>query len=269
LYSPSKIAFKYLNFLFRAANGKGHGVHSPFVYNFIREILRYVPDKKEKELFSKLENRRRELKRDHSFIPVSDLGAGSEKLKTRQRRVSSIASTSLKSPKYARLLYRMATYYQALRILELGTSLGVTSTYLASANPDSELFTFEGIPGIAEKAKESFLKSGLKNVTLHLGNFDSTLPAFVTGLNKPLDLLFIDGNHRMEPTLHYFNLLLSASHKHSIFIFDDIHWSAEMESAWDQLKSHPAVTGSIDLFFMGIILVSPDFKEPVHIKIRY
>ncbi len=269
MYSPSKIAFKYLNFLFRAANGKGHGVHSPFIFNFIREVLRHVPDKNEKELFSKLENRRRELKRDHSLINVSDLGAGSEKLKTRQRTVSSIANTSLKSPKYARLLYRMATYYQALRILEIGTSLGVTSTYLASANPDSELFTFEGIPGIAEKARESFLKSGLKNFALHLGNFDSSLPAFVTGLNKPLDLLFIDGNHRMEPTLRYFNQLLPASHANSIFVFDDIHWSAEMEAAWEKIKAHKAVTASIDLFFMGVILVSPDFKEPVHLKIRY
>lgn len=228
-----------------------------------------APGRQEKALFGKLEERRRELFRDQTPIEVRELGAGSEALKTSSRRVSAIAKTSLKSPKYARLLFRMAKHYGAGHILELGTSLGVSTTYLASANEPSQVYTFEGIPGIAQKAKESFNRMGLSNIILTEGNFDDTLPAFISSLHQPLDLLFIDGNHRQEPTLRYFNLLLQVAQPHAIFIFDDIHWSAEMELAWEQLKAHPATKASIDLFFMGLIFISPDFKEPVHLKIRY
>lgn len=223
----------------------------------------------EKVLFSKLESRRVELRQDYSIIEIEDMGAGSETLKSNNRSVSSIARTSLKSPKYARLLYRIAKHYGAKRMVELGSSLGITSTYLASAGKQSHLYTFEGISGIADVAEAGFLKAHLTNVTLIRGNFDNSLPIFVENAHLPFDLLFIDGNHREEPSVRYFNQLLPVSHPHSIFIFDDIHWSAEMESAWDKLKAHPAVTGSLDLFFMGIILISPDFKEPVHLKIRY
>lgn len=225
--------------------------------------------KEEKELFAKLEKRRMELRNDQSIIELKDLGAGSETLKSNRRTVSSIANTSLKSPKYARLLYQIAKHYGAKRMVELGTSLGITTTYLASTNEKSHVYSFEGISAIADVAAETILKANLTNITLKRGNFDETLPIFVEKEQVPFDLLFIDGNHREEPVIRYFNLLLPVSQPHSIFIFDDIHWSAEMESAWDKLKSHPAVMGSIDLFFMGIILLSPHFKEPVHLKIRY
>jgi predicted O-methyltransferase YrrM len=125
----------------------------------------------------------------------------------------------------------------------------------------------EGAKEIAKTATESFETIGLKNIELIEGNFDDTLPAVVSRL-PTVDFVFIDGNHRQEPTERYFLQLLSKNNNDSIFIFDDIHWSIEMEAAWETIKKHPAVSCSIDLFFIGIVFFRNEFKEKQHFRIR-
>ncbi len=269
MYSPLHTSIKYLQYLLRAKNGKGHGVHSPFVYDFIQSVLRNKATEEELVLFKRLESRRDALLKDRGFIEMIDLGAGSGKLKHQTRKVSDIASSSLKPKKYARLLYNISKRYGCNQIIELGTSLGITTTYLASADPTSQVYSFEGIPGIARLAEESFRIAGLKNIELIEGNFDHTLPGFLSKHPENFDLIFIDGNHREEPTRRYFEWLLPGAGDHTIFVFDDIHWSREMEAAWTAIKNHPSVLASIDLFFAGVVLISKDFKEPVHLEVRY
>ena len=57
--------------------------------------------------------------------------------------------------------------------------------------------------------------------------------------------------------------------KETILIFDDIHWSAEMEKAWAEIKANPSVTLTIDLFFIGLVFVRKAQKEKEHFIIRY
>ena len=86
---------------------------------------------------------------------------------------------------------------------------------------------------------------------------------------EKINLAFIDGNHRKEPTLHYFSELLKKSTNDSIFIFDDIHWSSEMEEAWNLIQQHDSVTLTVDLFFIGLVFFSTDFKVKQHFTIRF
>jgi predicted O-methyltransferase YrrM len=152
--------------------------------------------------------------------------------------------------------------------VELGTSLGITSAYIASANNTSKLYTLEGSKNTATIAQENFNKLQLKNINLVQGNFDDTLPRLLSQIEK-VDLAFVDGNHRKEPTLNYFNQFLQRSTEGSIFIFDDIHWSAGMEEAWKQIREHPSVTLTIDLFFIGLVFFKKDFKAKQHFSIRF
>ncbi len=89
-------------------------------------------------------------------------------------------------------------------------------------------------------------------MTIVTGNIDQTLAAHVPALES-IDLVFFDANHRYEPTLRYFETCLPKTHNDSLFVFDDIHWSAEMERAWAEIKAHPAVTVTIDLFWVGLV----------------
>jgi predicted O-methyltransferase YrrM len=265
MYSKLQLAFKYLNYYFTASNGKGHGMHSPFIFDFITNVLN---DKTENETYDKVENLRKKLSYVETKLKIEELGAGSSSGRSNLRSVALIARHAVKSKKYGQLLYRIVKYYQPKTIIELGTSLGLTTSYLSLANQAADIFTLEGSPQIANVAKQNFRTLELKNSKLIEGNFDNTLPAVLYQI-PTVDLVFIDGNHKKEPTENYFHWLLSKVHNDTILIFDDIHWSREMEEAWEHIKSHLAVRCSIDLFFLGIVLFRQEFKERQHLKIRF
>jgi predicted O-methyltransferase YrrM len=149
----------------------------------------------------------------------------------------------------------------------LGTSFGITTSYLAAAGAES-IVSFEGSPAIAAIAKKQFIAANLQNIKLLLGNMDDTIPSFIRDA-PPQDLFFLDGNHRKEPTLFYFEQLLTVAKPNSIFIVDDIHWSEGMEEAWEELKNNKAVTLSLDLFFIGILFVDPSFLVKQSFTIRF
>jgi predicted O-methyltransferase YrrM len=153
-------------------------------------------------------------------------------------------------------------------MIELGTSFGITSAYMASGNPRGNLFTFEGAQSVAEMARAHFQELAIENIELTEGDFNHTLPVFLKN-NQSVDFVFIDGNHRREPTLSYFHSLLDKALPSCVFVFDDIHWSSDMEAAWQDIQQHERVTLTIDLFFIGIVYINPDFKEKQHFKIRF
>jgi predicted O-methyltransferase YrrM len=265
LYKTFQLAKKYLHYQLTASNGKGHGIHSPFVFEFIKNILN---DNTEYQCYKLIEGRRKTLLSDASVIDVEDFGAGSSVIKTNKRIVKNIAQSSLKPKKFSQLLFRMVQYYQPQIILELGTSFGITTAYLAKGNTTAKIYTCEGAKNIAHIAKQTFTHLHLKNIELAEGDFIKTLSPLLTKI-KNIDFAFVDGNHRKEPTLNYFQQLLNYSTALTVLIFDDIHWSTEMEEAWEIIKQHPQVTLSIDLFFIGIIYIHPAIKVKQHFVIRF
>ncbi len=265
MYSRFKLLRKYCQYNFNASNGKGHGVHSPFVFDFITKVLQ---DKKIYPAYKKIEKLREQMLQDDREVEVADMGAGSSVNKSSTRKIKAIARTSLKNKKFGQLLFRIVQYYKPATIIELGTSLGITACYLAAGNPDGEVYTFEGAKNVASIAINNFATCRYENIDLVVGNFDNTLRETLVNIFK-LDLAFIDGNHRKIPTLDYFELLLKKSNNESIFIFDDIHWSSEMEEVWKEIKQHPAVTLTVDLFFVGLVFFSSQFKAKQHFTIRY
>lgn len=265
MYSPVKLSCKYLHYFLTASNGKGHGVHSPFVFNFITRVLN---DSRHFYAYESIEKQRQTLFGNNALLNIEDFGAGSTVTKSNQRKVSDIARTALKSKKYSQLMFRMIDYYQVKTIVELGTSLGITTAYLASGNLKGNVYTFEGAKQVAQVARQNFKTLLLENIQVVEGNFDITLQPKLSEINT-IDFAFVDGNHRKEPTIRYFNLLLEKATEYSIFIFDDIHWSKEMEEAWNYIKAHSGVTLTIDLFFIGIIFFRKEQKIPQHFTVRF
>ncbi len=265
MHSPLRIAQKYLHYYITAANGKGHGIHSPFVYNFVRNVLN---DRTQYPAYKQVENLRSLLLRDKTIIEVEDMGAGSVKSNSNRRSVATIARSAGKRKKSAQLLFRIVRRYGALNIVELGTSLGISTSYMSLANIHARVITCEGSKEVARLAKRNFEALHLQQVQVVQGNFDDTLKNVLTQLPQ-VDLAFIDGNHRREPTLRYFNEIINKTHSASIIILDDIHWSEDMEEAWAKIKEHPSVRLTIDLFFFGLVFFNEDIKVKQHFTIRF
>jgi predicted O-methyltransferase YrrM len=265
VYNRFQLASKYLHHHLTASNSKGHGIHSPFVFEFISKVLN---DKTHYSDYSKVEQLRQQLLKNNTILGIDDLGAGSAISKTSRRTVSSIARNAAKPKKFGQLLYRMVKYYQPGILLELGTSLGITTSYLALGNPGARIITMEGAGGVAAMAKQNFKNLQLENIELIEGNFDNTLSPVVNSLASA-EFCFIDGNHRLQPTIQYFETVLSKTNNFSIIILDDIHWSKEMEQAWQYCSNHSSVTLSIDLFFIGILFFRKEIREQQHFSIRF
>ncbi len=258
----NKFHLRYIRYLTKSINK--FDVHPPFLYDLITNVFE---DKKIYDDYALVENLKQELLKNKEIITIEDLGAGSTINKSNQRTIKQIAKNSSKSKKYGRLLYRLVHYYKPETILELGTSLGLSSAYMALANPASRLATIEGSPEISAVASSNFEKLKLQNIDLITGNFDEKLPACLN-LNKSLDFIFVDGNHRYEPTIKYFSQCLSNINVNSIIVFDDIHWSDGMEKAWEYIINHPDVTLSVDIFFLGIIFLKKELTKQ-HFVVRF
>ncbi len=265
MYNHFQLAKRYLRYYLSASNGKGHGVHSPFVFDFIKNVLN---DSASHACFGAIEMQRERLKQSNLVIEVEDFGAGSTVIKSNKRKVKDIANSSLKSAKFAQLLFRMIAHYQPETLLELGTSFGITSAYLSFGNKNAKLYTCEGATTIAAIAQQTIDSMQIKNIEIIPGDFEKSLPFLFSKISM-VGFAFIDGNHRKEPTLQYFYQILNHSNRKTIFVFDDIHWSAEMEAAWSLIKQHPAVTLTIDLFFIGLVFINPDFQIKQHFTIRF
>ncbi|HET7732429.1 MAG TPA: class I SAM-dependent methyltransferase [Paludibacter sp.] len=203
------------------------------------------------------------LKKDYRAINITDFGTGSDRTET----ISAIAYKSLKSAKYGQLLFRIIHYFRAQNVLELGTSLGITTSYLASVSSEIHCTSLEGCPEIAKIARENIDKLAIKNVEIVVGDINSTLANVLNQTNK-LDFVFIDANHKSEAILRYFNLCLSKVHSNTVIVIDDIYWSSDMEKAWKVIKNHPQVMSTIDLFQLGIVFFNMDLNKK-HYKMRY
>lgn len=258
-----KYAWYYLN-----AKTK-HGVHSPFVYDLVTKVFE---DKTVYEEYAKVEKLRQTLLTNRMVTEVEDFGAGGESGRVYERKISDIAARAAKPARWGKLLYRICSYFNVKEILEFGTSLGISTAYQAmgalKGQENIHFVSMEGSSNLVELAGMNLYDLGLKDkVTLVPGNFDVTLDGVLEGFDK-LDYVFLDGNHRKEPTLRYFESLLPKSHNDTVFVFDDIHWSKDMEEAWEELKAHPAVTVSIDLFYIGLIFIRQEQVEE-HFLIRF
>ena len=194
-----------------------------------------------------------------------DFGAGNLK---RKRSIGQFTATSSKPKKYSRLLYRLAKWHNPKYALELGTALGLSTIYQASGFNDTQFITLEGNSVLATKARHNLDTFNFKDVEIIEGNFDKTL---IIALEKfpQLDWVFFDGNHQKIPTLKYFHLCMEKASDTALFIFDDINWSGGMQEAWAEIKSHPNVSLTIDLFFLGLVFFEKKRPQKENLVVRF
>ncbi len=280
----------FLKHFFSSWNTTGEGIHSPYLFELVRFIIR---DRNAYYCFADIERRREYLKACDDELDVVDFGSRGSKEGTHiRRKVSFIAKNHLESPKVGQMLFRLVNFLgehekRPLQILELGTSLGLTTAYLASPDSRNNVRTYEGSGEVLKVAQGVWRALKLENISWKEGNIDDTLlpsdlsllsnaPARIkessanscqSSSHSRIDIAYVDANHTYEATMRYADFLLERLNQKGVLAIDDIHYSEEMERAWNELKADPRVTTSMDLYHLGLLFVDPHYLKR-HYKIR-
>lgn len=250
-------------FRFYASAVTKYQLHSPFVFELACAILE---DDRWFYAFGDVEEIRKKMLSSDVILQVEDYGSMGNKV-PRHRSVRSIAKRAGSSAGQGQMLFRLANHLKPRTLLELGTSVGIGSMYLASVARDGRLISLEGSPEIAHVARMNLDWLGLsENAEVREGSFDQTLAQALEDLGQ-IDLVFFDGNHRLAPTLQYFEQCLAFAHEKTVFVFDDTHWSPEMADAWEKIKNHPRITLTLDVFEISMAFIDPDFRTKQHFSV--
>ena len=241
-----------------------HSLQAPFIYDFYSKVLK---KKGYSEDIIALDQLRKDLVTSRATISVTSFGASSKVNNQKVRPIADIAKGGITKKATSLLLNRIIKYYSLTNIVELGTSFGLNTMFLAM-DRQTRVDTFEGCPNTLDIAKANFAKLDYSNIKTIAGNIDQTLPGYLTEIDHSIDFAYIDANHRFAPTMKYFELLTKKVSSQSVLVFDDIHWSAEMSRAWQTIANDRRVTLSIDLFTLGIVFFRPELTKQ-HYRLRY
>lgn len=277
--------WSWVKFHLTAWSTGGEGVHSPYLFEWVRMVM---SDKHRYYSWASIEECRQSMLKDDRVLDFVDYGVGGKLNgdktvagenvgkdgKIEKRRVCDIAKGSLTKRKYAEMLYRLVNWLgeherigvkrkrgdvgdeAGLVIVELGTSLGVTTAYLALPDSRNKVVTFEGCASVAAVARENWHRLGVKNIECIVGEIDRAV--LLRELDR-VDVAFVDANHTCASAREYFNVLADKVHAKSVIVMDDIHYSADMECAWREICNDERVTSTMDLYQMGLVFFDPHY----------
>lgn len=236
-------------------------IHSPFVFSFMEKVFN---TSRHYYAFDRIEYLREALKQSNELIEFKDFGAKAKKDRT--RKVKDIAKSAVSPKNKCRWLFNTVNHFHPKTVIELGTSLGISTLYLASAESNTPVYTHEGDPQSAALAHSNFTRMKMSNIQLIEGRFEETFQKTLDQLPQ-VGLAYLDGNHSYEATIQYFNQCLAKVTEQTILIFDDIYWSPGMTKAWDEIKKHPRVRLTIDLYQIAYVFFDPAIEEKQHFKV--
>ncbi len=239
-------------------------IHSPRLFQIISDV---ILDTREYYSFTQIERIRTLLLQDETQLTLQDYGAGS-RIKNRSKSVKQIVKTAASSPQKGKELHRLIKSCQCKHILELGTNVGLGSLYMATANPKSNLITIEGDPELARYAQRHFDQLQIHSIQLINDQFDLRLPALLKSLHQPIDCVYLDGNHQMEATKHYYSLIAPYLDERSVIILDDIRWSSDMYTAWKAIASLPEWS-TLDLGSYGVLFSNAMLETAEKMDLAY
>lgn len=247
---------KYIWYCLTAKRQLSNNFHYQFVNDFITNVVRG----KDPVDYDGIEKNYKNLRYDTTILNVQDLGAGSVSGRGQIRQVSQLVIHSSIGPKYGQLLSRLVHSIKPSTIIELGTGAGFSTMYMALASDKCKIYSIEGSPEIADLAGRNIKSLGLKNTEIIAGSFNDILPVVLQKIQHPL-FIFIDGDHRGENLIGYFETILPYTTENTVVVLDDIRWSLSMEKAWKKIVKRTEVSVSIDLFRMGILFLEKNINK--------
>lgn len=232
----------------------------------------------EKAEFEILTRIRRDMRASDATLTYMDYGAGTNVEEAvgeakdlgveRTARLGTLAKVASGPLRQMLFEFNLVRALKPKSVLELGAFVGLSATAMGMAlrlnGPEGRLVTLEGAKPFAEQAQKNFERCGLSNVEVRQGRFIETLPEALEAA-APIDLAIVDGHHKKEPTLEYFERILPFMAKDGVMLFDDVVWNQGMREAWRAIRDDARCRTSVDLLRMGVVVIgdNPPKRKPV------
>lgn len=232
---------------------KGFGVHSPFVFNLITKV---IEEKCSYYSFLDIELLRKQLLFKEEYITYPDQ---QQKGKRKSRPIGEIVAREAIRPKLGALLFRLTNYFKSQNILQLGPAMGLSTLYLTSYSTGLHCIALENIPEFAQIAREAFTKLARNPIDLRVGNYKDLLPQALEEMQN-VDFVFFNTLYEQQNNLWLFNECVKHVHDHTVFVFEGIDANRKMRDCWQEIRIHPEVVVTLDLFSIGIVF----FNKRLH-----
>jgi len=199
--------------LYKIRHHKGHGIHSPFVFNFITRVIEEkAPYYAYDDIYNYLENFP-EIKHNET--------------------------------KLNRFSFRVVNYFNAKKILELGAGDGINTLYITSVSSDIDCLCIE-------TNQEKYDKAGLlfKNWDRKIILLNEIYPQ--TNCRQDCIFVNLR-NYIVDDPIMFTNYLLSLIKEDSFIFLDGIRTNRKQQMLWKSLIELDCVSVSLDLFHLGIL----------------
>ena len=169
-----------------------------------------------------------------------------------------------KSMNWCLALFELTYQLRPTIVIELGTNVGVSGLYIASALKEigaGKLITLEGSPSKAVLAQQNFDRMGLTDqVEIVVGDFFDTLEQVLSTHAENIQLGFIDGFHEGAATIQFHKLFLKSMDS-GVIVYDDIYWSKGMREAWSKIRQDRQVNNSAEGESVGFCSIASAHPE--------
>ena len=231
-----------LKYLLKARHKGGHGIHSPFLFRLITEVIEDRKNNPEYEIIERLHNRAFEI------LP-KNIGASFPKINHQADwsllKLSTLYNKAELPAKYRKMVVRLIYEFEPSAIIHFGPALGVNLAAMAIANNFRPVYQISGDPAYDIFAAELLSDSMIPNVCfLSENEVPPIQPSFIL-VNSP------DNPGKLRKVVQQ---CLRRHVDNDVLILRGIHQSVEMETIWRELIGNKIVRVSIDQFEIGLVL---------------
>ena len=235
---------KWIAYLFKARHRNGHGIHSPFLFRLITEVIENKGNFSAWPMLAAAEENVRNTLRmvdTVTFQKLYETGKGSD--------CNVIKKLHLLPGKFDRLIFRLVNEFQPRSLSFYGSTFGVTLMAMALADRRIRL-----VAQVENDHYRSFCRRltevyDVENIDLTgVGNVAAS--DFVV-VQNPLDP---DGCIRVLAQI-------VAQPYDGVIVLCGIHASAEMEAVWKKYQKEQQVRISLDLFEIGIFICKKGLQK--------
>ena len=226
----------------KARHHRGHGIHSPFLFRLITEVVENRTSLPEYKIFKGLKSYVLDLLDGFSEPSLSNIYHQFKVPSSNPHQLYRKIELPLR---YSKVVFRLIREFKPSSVVYYGPSLGASLVIIAMANNDNHIYQFINDAACELVSKELLKDSAISNVHFFQEN---EVPS--------VDHEFVVINYPGNPVVSQ-NMAQKCLHVHGdddVLIIRGIHESKEMEVIWRELIASESVRVSLDLFEIGIAL---------------